>query len=141
LADEFKPNIIGIFCRWCSYTAADLAGTARIKMPPTTKIVRVMCSSRVDPVLVISTLLDGADGVLVAGCAPGDCHYVTGNLQTRRRFVLLKEIFETLGMDTRRVTLSWIPASEGPKVKRVVTEVTESLQEAGPNPTREEMFI
>ena len=141
MSDQFIPDILGIFCRWCSYSAADLAGVSRLKMPPTTKVVRVMCSSRADPVFALGALLSGADGVLVAGCAPGDCHYKTGNYQTRRRYAMVEKIFETVGLDNRRLKLVWIPASEGAKVKRVVTAMTESLQEAGPNPTREELFI
>lgn len=139
--ENYQPDILGIFCRWCSYTAADLAGVSRLKMPASTKIIRVMCSSRVDPVMTYAALLNGADGVLVAGCEPGDCHYKSGNYQTRRRFAMAEKIFDTLGLDNRRLKLVWIPASEGIKVKRVITAMTKSLTEAGPNPTRNEMFI
>ncbi len=140
-ADGFVPNIVGFFCNWCSYTAADLAGVSRRHYPPTVRIIRVMCSSRVDPHMVVTTFLGGADAVLIAGCHPGDCHYVTGNYRTRRRFALLQSMFEALGLDADRIKLAWIGASEGNIVAEAVGGLTETIERIGPNPTREAMFL
>ncbi len=139
--DALVPNIVGFFCNWCSYTAADLAGVSRSKYPPTLRIIRVMCSSRVDPHMVVTTFLGGADAVLIAGCHPGDCHYVTGNYRTRRRFALLQSMFETLGLGTERIRLSWIGASEGSIVAQVISGLTKTIEQIGPNPTRQAMFL
>ena len=139
--EHFRPNIVGFLCNWCSYTGADLAGTSRLQYPPNLKAIRVMCSGRVDPVFVLKAFLMGADGVLVAGCHPGDCHYQTNNYYARRRVALLKKVFETLGLESDRVRLSWISASEGERFKRVNTEFTERLEEKGPNPTKAEVFL
>lgn len=141
MSARFIPTIVGFFCNWCSYTAADLAGVSRRHYPPTLRIIRVMCSSRVDPHMVVVTFLGGADAVLIAGCHPGDCHYVTGNYRTRRRFALLQSMFETLGLETRRIKLTWIGASEGTVVDEVVNAFTEAIEQIGPNPTREAMFL
>ena len=140
-ADAFAPNIIGFFCNWCSYTAADLAGVSRKKYPPTVRVIRVMCSSRVDPHMVVTAFVGGADAVLVAGCHPGDCHYVTGNYRTRRRFALLQSMFESLGLGTERIKLAWIGASEGSIVADVIGGLTETVNRIGPNPTRQAMFL
>lgn len=140
-ADALVPNIVGFFCNWCSYTAADLAGVSRSKYPPTLRIIRVMCSSRVDPHMVVTAFLGGADAVLIAGCHPGDCHYVTGNYRTRRRFALLQSMFETLGLGTERIRLFWIGASEGSIVAQVINGLTETIEQIGPNPTRQAMFL
>jgi F420-non-reducing hydrogenase iron-sulfur subunit len=139
--DGFAPTIIGFFCNWCSYTAADLAGVSRTHYPGTVRIIRVMCSSRVDPHMVVTAFLGGADGVLVAGCHPGDCHYVTGNYRTRRRFAMLESMFNALGLDTERIKLAWIAASEGNRVGQVVSHLTDVVKQIGPNPTREAMFL
>jgi len=139
--EDFTPNIVGFLCNWCSYTGADLAGTSRLQYPPNLKAIRVMCSGRVDPVFILKAFLMGADGVLVAGCHPGDCHYQTNNYYARRRVALLKKVFETLGLESDRVRLSWISASEGERFKRVNTEFTERLEEKGPNPTKAEVFL
>ena len=139
--EKFTPRIVGFLCNWCSYAGADVAGTARLKYPPTLKVIRVMCSGRVDPVFILKAFLMGADGVLVAGCHPGDCHYQTNNYHARRRIALLKKVFETLGLESDRVRLSWISASEGERFKRVNTEFTERLEEKGPNPTKAEVFL
>jgi F420-non-reducing hydrogenase iron-sulfur subunit len=139
--EHFTPNIVGFLCNWCSYTGADLAGTSRFQYPSSLKVIRVMCSGRVDPVFILKALLLGADGVLVAGCHPGDCHYQTNNYYARRRVALVKKVFEALGFEPERVRLSWVSASEGERFKRVSTEFTEKLQEKGPNPTKAEVFL
>ena len=118
---EFKPNIVSFLCNWCSYTAADLAGVSRLKYPPYIKVIRVMCSSRVDPVFILKSLLDGADGVLVGGCHPGDCHYQKGNYYARRKIALVKQLLKTLNLEPERVRLSWIGASEGPRFAEVLS--------------------
>ena len=101
--EKFVPNIVGFLCNWCSYAGADLAGTARLKLPASIKVIRVMCSGRIDPLFIIKAYLKGVDGVLVAGCHPGDCHYQTNNYIARRRVAMLKNIFDTLGLETERV--------------------------------------
>lgn len=141
MGEPFKPNIVGFLCNWCSYTAADLAGISRLKYPPNLKVIRVMCSSRVDPVFVLKSLLDGVDGVLIAGCHPGDCHYQKGNYYTRRRVTLIKHLLNSLGLESERVRLSWIGASEGPRFSEVCEEFTEHIHQLGPNPARQEIFL
>lgn len=129
---NFEPKILGIFCNWCAYTAADLAGISRMKYAPNVRIIRVMCSGRVDPQMVFWAFRNGADGVLIAGCHPGDCHYQAGNYKALRRYKLLKKLLRQLGIEEERVRLEWISASEGEKVKRVVDEMTEELKKLGP---------
>ncbi len=141
MSEEFKPNLVGFLCYWCSYTGADLAGISRLKYPPNLKVVKVMCSSRVDPVFIIKALLDGADGVLVAGCHPGDCHYQKGNYYARRKMALTKQLLTTLGLEPERVRLSWISASEGPRFAQVVTEFTEKIRELGPSPIAKQKMV
>jgi F420-non-reducing hydrogenase iron-sulfur subunit len=133
---DFEPKIVGFLCNWCTATAADLAGTTRIQYPPNIRPIRVMCSGSVDPVYVIRSLLQGADGVLIGGCHPGDCHYVSGNYKERRRIAILQSIFKTLGLDEDRVRLRWISASEGRKYAQTVTEMTADLKKKGPNPLK-----
>ena len=133
---EFEPRIVGFLCNWCSYGGADLAGTSKLKMPSSLTPIRVMCSSRVDAGLIATALLRGADGILVAGCHPGDCHYDKGNYFTRRRFVLIKKVIEALGLESERVQLSWISAAEGQRYADVVREFTEHIKKLGPNPMR-----
>jgi len=130
--NDFEPNIIAFLCNWCSYAGADLAGTSRIKYPPNVKIIRVMCSSRMNPLFLINTLQQGADGVLISGCHPGDCHYIEGNYFIRRRFGLIKKLMEYVGIDPRRVKMSWVSASEGHKFVDIINEMTEELREIGP---------
>ena len=132
----WEPEITGFFCNWCTCEAADRAGKSKLKMPPNVANIRVMCSSRVDSVSILQSLLRGADGVLVAGCHPGDCHYEKGNYYARRRFALLKGVLETFGIEPERVQLSWIGASEGQKFQKVVTDFTEKIRKLGPNPAR-----
>jgi len=138
---EFLPRIIGFLCKWCSYAGADLAGVSRLKMPATLIPIRVMCSSRVDPLFILAALLRGADAVLVAGCHPGDCHYQTGNYYTRRRIALLEKIFDQLGLETDRLRLAWISASEGSRFRDVITKFTQQIKEKGPNPIKKEIFL
>jgi F420-non-reducing hydrogenase iron-sulfur subunit len=110
---KFEPRIIGFFCNWCSYSGADLAGVTRLKAPANIRIIRTMCSGRVDPAFVLKAFELGADGVLLAGCYPGDCHYSEGNYKTMRRVAMLKPVLSSFGIDERRVRLEWISASEG----------------------------
>jgi len=134
---DFEPNIIGFLCNWCSYAGADLAGTSRMKYPPNIKSIRVMCSGRVDPVFVLEALRKGADGVLVAGCHPGDCHYQSGNYKANRRMKLLKKLLEDMAIDPGRVRFEYISASEGAKFASVVTEFVDELKKMGPSPLKE----
>ena len=131
---EFEPNIIGFLCNWCSYAGADLAGTSRIKYPPNIKSIRVMCSGRVDPVFILEALKKGADGVLVAGCHPGDCHYQSGNYKTNRRIKLLKKLLSEMAVNPKRVRFEYVSASEGQKFAQIVTEFVDELKKMGPNP-------
>lgn len=131
---EFEPKIVGFFCNWCSYTAADLAGTSRAKYAPNLKVIRVMCSGRVDETLVLKAFAAGADGVLICGCHPGDCHYVKGNLNARRRVTGLQPFLEAVGIGKDRLRLEWISASEGPKVAETVNSFTETVRALGPSP-------
>jgi len=131
---EFEPNIIGFLCNWCSYAGADLAGTSRMKYPANVKTIRVMCSGRVDPVYVLEALKKGADGVLIAGCHPGDCHYQSGNFKANRRMKLLKNMITELGLEPERVRFEYISASEGKEFANLITEMTEEIRKLGPNP-------
>ena len=133
---DFEPNIIGFLCNWCSYAGADLAGTSRMKYPPNIKSIRVMCSGRVDPVFILEALKKGADGVLVAGCHPGDCHYQSGNYKTNRRIKLLKKFLEEMAIDPKRVRFEYISASEGAKFASVATEFVDELKKMGPSPLK-----
>jgi len=130
---KFEPKIVGFLCNWCSYTGADLAGTSRMKYPPNVRIIRVMCSGRVDPTFVLKSFEQGADGVLIAGChPPADCHYINGNYKTFRRFYILKKLLSQIGIEEGRVRLEWISAAEGAKFQKVVTEMTEEVRRLGP---------
>lgn len=129
---SFEPKIVGFLCNWCSYTGADLAGTSRIKYAPNIRSIRVMCSGRIDPTFVIKALAEGADGVLIAGCHPGDCHYQEGNYKALRRYKLLKTILPEYGIEPERVRLEWVAASEGERFATVVNEFTEQIREMGP---------
>jgi len=132
--EGFEPKIVGFLCNWCSYAGADLAGTSRIQYPPNVRIIRVMCSGSVDSMYIVRALLEGADGVFVGGCHPGDCHYIDGNYKARRRMVLLNNILDTLGLEKDRVWLRWISASEGQKFADTMKEMTEAIRRLGPNP-------
>ncbi len=129
---SWEPRIVAFFCNWCTYTAADLAGVSRLKYAPNVRIIRVMCSGRVDPQFVLDALVQGADGVLIGGCHPGDCHYVAGNYKMLRRFELLHRVVEQLHVEKERLRLEWISAAEGEKVQRVINEMVETLRKLGP---------
>ena len=135
--DGFEPKIIGFLCNWCAYAGADLAGVSRIQYPPNIRIIRVMCSGRIDPAFVLEAFKDGADGVLVAGChVPSDCHYISGNFKALRRITLLKKALKELGIEPERLRLEWISASEGDKFAAVVCDMVEELKNLGPNPVK-----
>ena len=129
----FEPRIVGFLCNWCSYTGADLAGTSRIKYPPNVRVIRTMCSARIRPSFVLKALAEGADGVLICGCHPGDCHYSEGNYKTLRRQVLLKRLVEGYGIEPDRVRLEWVSASEGQRFAEIVADMTERIRRLGPS--------
>jgi F420-non-reducing hydrogenase iron-sulfur subunit len=129
---SFEPKIVGFLCNWCSYTGADLAGTSRMKYLPNVRVVRIMCSGRLDPTFVLKAFHEGADGVLVAGCHPGDCHYQNGNMKTLRRIPLLKRMLAQLGIEPDRLRLEWVSASEGERYQHVVNEFVEQVRKLGP---------
>jgi F420-non-reducing hydrogenase iron-sulfur subunit len=133
---EFQPKIMGFLCNWCSYAGADLAGVSRIQYPPTLRIVRVMCSGRIHPALILEAFRSGADGVLVAGCHLGDCHYISGNYKTQNRVLMLKKVLEQLGLEPERLRLEWVSASEGDRFAKVVKDMTEEIKKLGPSPLR-----
>jgi F420-non-reducing hydrogenase iron-sulfur subunit len=133
---EFKPKIVGFLCNWCSYAGADLAGVSRIQYPSNLRIVRVMCSGRVHPAFILEAFKNGADGVLVAACHPGDCHYISGNEKAQNRVLLLKKTLEPLGLDPERLRLEWISASEGDRFAMVIRDMTKELTKLGPSPLK-----
>lgn len=133
-SSEFEPKILGFLCNWCSYAGADLAGVSRLQYPPNLRILRVMCSGRVDPVFVVDALIEGVDGVLIAGCHPGDCHYQEGNFQAELRINALTEALAYTNIRPGRVRLEWVSASEGARFKEVVTDFTAQIKVLGPNP-------
>lgn len=137
---EFEPVIVTFLCNWCAYSAGDFAGVRRLKYPPNVVPIRVMCSGRVDPKFVLEALRKGADGVLIGGCHPGDCHYVSGNYRTARRVVLLRRMLMEMGVDPRRIKLEWISASEGAKFRDVMIAFTEEIRNLGPNPLKGDGF-
>jgi len=141
MKENFEPKMVGFLCQWCSYQAADIAGTSRMKYQPNIKCIRVMCSSRVDPLFVMKAFMLGADGVMVAGCHPGDCHYQEGNYHARRRFAVINKIFEELGLETERLKLAWISASEGPKFAEITDNFVSDVKKIGPNKTAQEVFL
>jgi len=141
MEQKYKPNIVGFLCTWCAYTGADLAGVARLKVPAALRVIRVMCSGRIDPLFVIKTYLKGADGVMMMGCHPGDCHYQKGNYSARRRYILLKNIFESLDLEPDRLGLWWVSASEGPRYSKVTEEFSEKISGLGRSPIRDEIFL
>jgi len=131
----FEPKIVGFLCNWCAYAGADLAGVSRMQYPPNVRIVRVMCSGRIDPVFVLEAFKDGADGVLVAGChLPSDCHYLSGNFKAQRRILLLRNVLEQLGFEPKRLRLEWVSASEGDRFATVIREMVEEVKKLGPSP-------
>jgi len=128
----FEPKIIAFVCTWCTYTGTDLAGTSRMQMPPNVRVVRLNCSSRVNPQFVMRAFERGADGVIISGCHPGDCHYSTGNYFTRRRIAIFSELLDFMGVDSRRLTMSWVSASQGGKWRDVVSKAITNVKELGP---------
>jgi F420-non-reducing hydrogenase iron-sulfur subunit len=132
MSEQFEPVIVGFLCNWCSYRAADLAGTSRMKYAPNMRAIRVMCSGRVDPQFVLKALREGADGVLIAGCHPGECHYVEGNIKALRRYVLLKRMLKQWGIEKERVQMVWASASEGNILAEAVDRMTEEVRALGP---------
>jgi coenzyme F420-reducing hydrogenase delta subunit len=129
---QWEPKIVAFLCNWCSYAGADLAGTSRIQYPASIRVIRVPCSGRIDPLFILTSLQKGADGVLVSGCHPGECHYLTGNYSARRKFALLKNLLEHMGLEEGRVQFSWVSASEGLRFAKVVEEVTARVKALGP---------
>lgn len=130
---EWQPRILAFLCNWCSYAGADLAGVSRLQYPPNVRVIRVPCSGRVNPAYILKALQEGVDGVLVSGCHPGDCHYLTGNYYARRKFHLLKTLLDFAGVEEGRVQFSWVSAAEGAKFSQVMTDVTEKVRSLGPN--------
>ena len=129
--NNFEPKVVVFCCNWCSYAGADLAGTSRLKIKPNFRVIRTMCSGRVEPAFVLHAFARGADGVMVAGCHPGDCHYSTGNYKARRRVMLLKKMLPQLGIEADRLRLEWISASEGTKFQSTVNEFIDEVKELG----------
>jgi len=138
MPETFEPRIVAIFCNWCTYLAADLAGTSRLKYPPNISVVRVMCSGRVDPQFVLDAFARGADGVLIGGCHPGDCHYQEGNYKCLRRFTILKRMLLEMGIEEDRFRLEWISASEGERLRQTVTDMVEKVRALGPLERKQE---
>ena len=132
----FEPKIIGFCCNWCAYAGADLAGINRNQYPPNLRMIRVMCSGTIEPLYVVKAFKEGADGVFIGGCHPGDCHYQSGNYKTQRRIVLLKRAISEIGLDPRRIRLEWVSAAEGQRFAKVITEFTEEIRKLGPNPLK-----
>ena len=141
IMEPFEPVIIAFVCNWCTYTAADLAGTSRLSYPTNIRLIRVMCTGMVDPQYVIKAFLEGADGVLISGCHPGDCHYINGNYKARRRIKLLKEILPRFGIERDRLHLTWIGASDGIEFAQVMNQLNDQIIEMGPSQTRVNLAI
>lgn len=134
---EFEPKIVGFLCNWCSYAGADLAGVSRIQYPTNVRIIRLMCSGRVDPAFILEAFKDGADGVLVAGChLPSDCHYLSGNFKAQRRISLMKKVLEQFGIEPERLRLEWVSASEGDKFATIIKDMTAQIKKLGPSPLK-----
>ena len=131
--EQWEPKIIAFLCNWCSYAGADLAGVSRIQYPPSIRVVRVPCSGRINPYFIIKSLMDGWDGVVVSGCHPGDCHYITGNLVARRRFAILEELLEFFGIEPGRVNFMWVSAAEGERFANLIKKTTNIVKKLGPN--------
>ena len=142
MTDEtFNPKIVGLMCNWCSYAGADLCGVSRYQYPPNLRIARVMCSTRIAPSLILRLLAEGADGVMIGGCHLGDCHYISGNYFTEKRFDLMKKLLELTGIEAGRIRLEWVSASEGEKFSKVVTTFTNEIKALGPSPVKSDTQI
>ena len=131
MEDEFEPKIVAFLCNWCSYMGANMAGVSRLKYPPNVKPIRVMCSGRIDPLFILHAFHSGADGVLVSGCHPGDCHYIKGNLHMRRRIAVLRKLLEYIGIEPERLQVSWVSAAEPQKFTAVVTKIVNDVKALG----------
>ena len=132
MSEAFEPKIVAFLCTWCSYAGADLAGVSRLQYPPNIRVVRVPCSGRINPLFILAALQNGADGVLVSGCHPGDCHYLSGNLVARRKFNTIKDLLAYVGIEPGRVQFSWVSASEGGRFSDLVRQVSEDVKKLGP---------
>ena len=132
MSQQFEPRIVGFLCNWCSYAGADLAGTSRTPYPANIRIIRVPCSGRVDPLFVMKAFQDGADGVMVLGCHPGDCHYQQGNYYAQRRYAIMHRFLDFTGIETGRLMVDWVSASEGKRFATVVSDFTEQVRKLGP---------
>ncbi|MDD5095143.1 MAG: hydrogenase iron-sulfur subunit [Dehalococcoidia bacterium] len=139
MADLFEPRIIGFMCNWCAYGGADMAGTSRLKYPTNVDVIRVMCSGRIDPSFILKAFQLGADGVLVCGCHPGDCHYAEGNYKAARRIPVLKKLLEQFGIEPERLRLDWVSAAEGERFASIINEFTTQIQKLGHLPIKEEL--
>ena len=139
--EEFEPTIVAFVCNWCTYTAADLAGTSRATYPQNVRMIRVMCTGMVDPKYIVKSLIEGADAVLVSGCHPGDCHYIDGNYKARRRVKLLKEMLQLFGFEEERVRLTWIGASDGLQFAQTIKDMSDQIKKLGPVQTKYKMVI
>jgi coenzyme F420-reducing hydrogenase delta subunit len=139
--NAYEPKIIVMVCNWCTYTAADLAGTSRLGYPANVRLVRLMCTGMIDVKYILKAFLDGADGVFIGGCHPGDCHYLNGNLKARKRVAGVRKIVEQFGFETERLRLQWIGASEGPEFQKNMTEFVEAVKALGPSPARDAMVL
>lgn len=138
---EFKPKIVALVCNWCTYTAADLAGTSRLDYPADIRMIRLMCTGMIDPKYILKAFLDGADGVFIGGCHPGDCHYIDGNLKAKKRIDGVANLVEQFGFEKERLKLEWIGASEGPEFQQHMTDFVETIKTLGPGQTRNCMII
>jgi len=138
---NFRPTIVAFLCNWCAYTGADLAGTSRMRYAPNIRIIRVMCSGRIDPTFILTVFQQGADGVLVCGCHPGDCHYQTGNYKCLRRFKLIEKYIAQMGIEPERLKLEWISASEGKQFAELVNEMTKAILNAGPSKVKSTLEV
>jgi len=138
MSEEYEPKIVAFLCNWCTYTAADLAGSSRLSYPQNVKIIRVMCSGMVDPMYVLKAFMEGADGVFIGGCWPGDCHYINGNLKARRRMAMVQELLERFGIHQDRFWLRWVAASDGIMFQKYSKEMTENLKKLGPSPIKKD---
>ena len=138
MADNFEPLIVTFCCNWCSYAGADNAGVGRRQMPPNFRIIRTMCSARIDPEFILRAFSKGADGVMVLGCHPADCHYIGGNYRARRRIALIRLVLEQYGFDPKRLLLQWVSASEGEKFQKTVVDFVDVIKALGPTPVKSE---
>ena len=131
MSDQYEPRIVGFLCNWCSYAGADLAGTSRLKVPANLRVVRVPCSGRINPLFIFKALEEGADGVMVSGCHPGDCHYISGNRYAKRKLAMLRRLLEWVGIEPERIHFTWLSASEGARYAAEVTEFVDKVRALG----------